>query len=231
MAERYRLRFKRIDKVSLVDKPDNPEARVVIAKRAEEPMEKTEKVGLFKQLAQALGLTEADVKVEPKKDEPVNNKAEIEAIAKRVEEAEKRAKDAEQEVAKLRLDARTAEFTRKAETLYTSLPGKAAEKATVLRKVADGEKLTDDEQKLLEKMLRAGNEAMAQGLFEEIGSDAAPASGTAAARANAKAAELRKADPKLSEAAALAQVYKSDSKLMREVEREEQEVVKSRLTR
>lgn len=142
------------------------------------------------------------------------SKAETEALRKRLA-------DAEAEIRKMQLDARNAEYVAKAQRLYPSLPVKAEELGPVLRKIADGEKLSDGELKLHERALAAGNEAAHTArLFQEIGSGVAD-EGSATAKADALATELRKADPKLTQEQALAKVYKSDPDLRREIEAEE----------
>lgn len=89
------------------------------------------------------------------------------AIAKRFEDVSKQLKDAQTKlaaaelVAKNERDAReTIECSKRADTEFANLPGTAAEKGLVLKTLKT--KLTSEEVAEVEKLLKAGNEALSQ---------------------------------------------------------------------
>ena len=192
--------------------------------------QKAEAVGLLTKLAQFLGLADEDVTkatnptggdpvAEPKdtpQDTPAEpvapegvSKAEIEAMQKRLEDAEKRATEADERVAKLETERRTAEFVKRAEG-YASIPVEAPKFGPILMKAADA--LTDEERDELYRVLDAANEAARVGkLFSEAGNDMPE--GSARAQVTAKAEEIRKADPKLTLEQAKRQVYRDNPEL------------------
>lgn len=222
-----------------------------VEKGKEPKMEANEKVGLFKSLMQALGIGKDDVakalegdvstetKTETKATETATaetattakaaapsadsvSKADFEALQKRLEEAEKRATETTELAKRLEMEKRTAEFVQKAAAL-SHLPVKPDAFGVVLRKVHDGEKLSEDEEKELHRVLAAANETARVGkLFAEVGSDAGE--GTAIAKAHAKADELMTADTKLTREQALARVFEADAQLMQAYEAEEQQL-------
>jgi hypothetical protein len=257
MSKPRRMRIRRLDEFSLVDRPANPLATIVLTKRAptEKPVkpEATEEqvVGWVTKALQALGIkkrvSERDgkwiafdeegkelgafdskeqaearaygkrqEKVMPEQEKPeaeVVSKAEVEAITKALTE---RLEKAEAD-AKIEKAARTAEFTKRAEG-YKPLPI-ADGFGAILMKAADA--LTTEENAELDRVLSAASEAMRQsGIMKEIGSGA-PEEGTAVAEVAKKVEELRKQDPKLTEQAARAKVYKSNPELRRKVEAEQ----------
>lgn len=127
-----------------------------------------------------------------------------EALAKAErEELKKTAEDA-QALAKAERDTRvTREFIAKAETLK-SLSQDPQKFGPVLKSVS--EKLSKDEADELDRVLKAADEQVRQGLLlKEMGKGGQPAAApdSAIAKAQAKAVELKKADPKLSDAQAL----------------------------
>lgn len=264
--------MKRIDRVSFVDKGDNPGAAVVVWKRArtEKRIEhegdkwvvydmggkvmgehdsedaarrhlmaieanKNEKIGLFQKLAQLLGLSDEDVEtpqtgsalvekpVEKKEEQPTPDavtKAEVEALQKRVADAEKQANDAEARIQKMELEKRTEAFVTKA-AAWKHLPIKAADFGPLLRKIADA--VTAEEITELERVLQAADETARVGrIFDEIGHG-----GDGESSANAKVArlvdEIRKANPKLSDVEARVQVYEQQPALLDEVEAEDKQ--------
>lgn len=204
---------------------------------AGKPMEKEKKaeaIGLLTKVAQALGLGSKDIeKLEtPEGEKPVADKpaapaapaaetvskAEMEALTKRLEKAEADAKANAEKVEKLQSEQRLAEFSKRA-TEYAPLPVKVETFAPILMKAADV--LTEDENKELDRVLRAAAEAMTKaGVMKEIGSGAAE-EGTAAARVAAKLDELKKAHPNKSEAALRAEIWKNDPKLRAAYEAEQ----------
>lgn len=141
-------------------------------------------------------------------------KSELEAV-------QKKATESEAEVIKLRIAQRDAEFTKRAAEQYAHVPIKPEVLGPVLRKIADGEKLDEKEQETLGKALAANGQA--HRLLEEMGVSGGDAEGSALAKAQAKADEFRKADPKLTPEQALAKVYQEDRGLRRAVEDEESE--------
>ena len=147
-------------------------------------------------------------------------KAEMEALSKRVTEAEAKQKEAEAKVQKMETEKRDGEFIAKALALR-SLPQDATKFGPILRKIADA--LTAEEFTEVERVLAAANEVARVGkLFDEVGS--AGEAGSAAARVQAEADKLKAGDPKLTDDAAKSMVYKRAPTLMREVEAEEQEL-------
>ena len=134
------------------------------------------------------------------------------ANAERAEKAEQSAKAAE-DIAKAERETRlTAEFITKAEG-YKALPVKKDEFGPVLK--AASEKLSKEAYEEIERVLKAADEQIAASdVFKEHGrsGDGAKAD-TALAEVTTKAAELRKSDPKLTEAAAQQQVFKADPDL------------------
>ena len=142
-------------------------------------------------------------------------------VTKRAEKAEADATERAAKIEKLETEKRDAEFIKRTAD-YAPLPiGKPAEFAVILRKAADV--LTTEENAELDRVLTAAAEAMkASGILKEIGSGSHE-EGTAAAKVAAKVADTRKADPKLTEVQARAQVYKADPALRREVEAENTE--------
>lgn len=134
------------------------------------------------------------------------------ANAERAEKAEKTAESAET-IAKAERDARlTREFVAKAES-YRALPINKDEFGAVLKAAA--EKLTKGEFEAIDTVLKAADEQIAKGeLFKERGrSGDGPKPEGARAEVTTKAAELRKSDPRLTEAAAMQQVFKADPDL------------------
>ena len=269
------MRIRRLDEFSLVDRPANPLATIVMSKRLDkEPdmKDNTEAQGLLKKLAQALGFasdvvvpdtivakgvkqmpdgkwmamddagkeigmfdTEDEAraaaygkKTQEKKmaDENVS-KADFaklqEDLAKAQGEIATAKADAAaqaEKVAKLETERKDAEFAKRAEG-YAPLPIKADVFGPILRKAADV--LTVEENAELDRVLTAASEAMkASGLLKEHGSDSHE-EGTAVAKVAQLVADARKANPKLTEVQARAQVYKADPALRREVEAENTE--------
>lgn len=134
----------------------------------------------------------------------------------RFEALEKAAADATT-LAKAEKEARehTARVA-KAGTDFGNLPASGEEMAGVL-KAMDG--MEEPVRKTLEAVLKAGNEAVGKNVLSgEIGKSGGggAAAGTALAKAQAKAAELQKADPSLTDAAALEKAFDADAALQAE---------------
>lgn len=130
----------------------------------------------------------------------------------RLEKAEARAEKAEQ-IAKEERDARLEkEFVAKAEELTGSLPTTGADLGPVLKEA--NEKLDKASYERLEELLKAANAGIESGeLFKEQGAGGAQPAGDAFEEATRKAEEIRKADPKLSDAEALQKALESDPDL------------------
>jgi len=141
-------------------------------------------------------------------------KAEAERAAdrERAEKAEKAANEAS-EIAKAEREARlTKEFVAKAEG-YEALVVKAEDFGPVLKEAS--EKLSKASFDEIERVLKAADEQIAKGdLFKEMGRNGeAPAADSALAKAETRAAELMKSDPKLAKGEALDLVFKADPEL------------------
>ena len=114
-------------------------------------------------------------------------------VAKRIEDAEKRAAEAE-EMAKAERDRREqAEFTKRADDEFGALPGESVAKGAALRAVS---KLDEDEREALTTMLKAGQNALAA-FQKENGAAGGDDTTDAHSQLVAKAEDIRKADPKL----------------------------------
>jgi hypothetical protein len=104
---------------------------------------------------------EADAEVYKSADGQVFRKSDdprLVAMAKRADESEK--------LAKAERDAREmGEFTKRAETELTQLPGEVVAKAKVLKAIA---KMSDEDKAVLDTMLKAGRDAIAKG-FQKFG--------------------------------------------------------------
>ncbi|NUB16781.1 hypothetical protein GAY28_32615 [Azospirillum brasilense] len=134
----------------------------------------------------------------------------------RFEALEKAAADATA-IAKAEKEARehTARVA-KAGTDFGNLPASGEEIAGVLKAM---EGMDEPVRKTLEAVLKAGNEAVGKNVLSgEIGKSGGggAAAGTALAKAQAKAAELKKADPSLTDAAALEKAFDADAALQAE---------------
>lgn len=135
-------------------------------------------------------------------------KALIEKQAKAISKAEKRAEAAEAVAKAERKERLRKEFVEKAKTLpmISDTPddfGALLEEAS--------EKLSEDDYKKFEGLLKAANEQITKSnLFDEIGNGGL---GSVNASVEAKANELRKADPTLSEAQAIARAYEMNPAL------------------
>ena len=240
MAEKRRLRIRRIDRVALVDKGDNPDAEVLIHKRAPDVDEVSGIRALLTAIGKRLGWAAAEVEqvvhevetgdteileVTPM-PEPIKDTQAVEDVekaqaelAKRVEDMEKRAVEAETRVQKLEVEKRQAVYIEKVRTM-SHLPIEADTFGPVLCKIADA--LSADEMVEVERVLAAANEAHRTGaLFAEVGKGGDP--GDAVTKVAALVATTKQADPTLTAEQAAARVYKQNPDLRVEVEREERD--------
>ena len=150
-----------------------------------------------------------------KKDEdiPESISKSIKALEDGQREAKERADKAEAVVKEMRDAERARVFLAKAEA-FKHLPNVVpAEFAPILSKIEKA--LKDDEWEKLAETLKAADAAIAEGdLFKEIGRGESPdAGGSNLAKLNAKAEELRKADPKLTSEQAFAKALKENPAL------------------
>lgn len=123
-----------------------------------------------------------------------------------------------EEIAKAEREARlTREFISKAESLPMITEDKAA-LATLLRSIHDA--LKPEESAAVEKMLAAANEQIAKGnLFSTFGTGGGDT--TVSKSVEAKAEEIRKADPSLTREQAIAKAYNDDPDLFAQAMTEE----------
>lgn len=143
-------------------------------------------------------------------------KAEEDAAATKAENAK-----LTERIQKMEDDAARKVFVTKAETDLAHLPGAKADViGGLLYKVSKA--LSKDELATLESILKAADAAIKTGVLKEIGSEAQGGEALGAeAELAAKAAELRKADPKMTESAAKYRVLKSDSALQARINAEQ----------
>lgn len=136
-----------------------------------------------------------------------------EASRQAVEIALKSADEATARSTRIEKERRHEVTVAKVGTEYRHLPGvKADDFASVIEKAQ--ESLSKDEFAKLDTVLKAASETIRKGeMFTEIGRTASGVAGSAAAEIEAKAADLRKANPKLTPEGARAQIYKSDRPL------------------
>lgn len=137
--------------------------------------------------------------------------ADARAHAERAEKAEKDAKEAG-DIAKAEREERlTKEFVAKAES-YKALPVKKDEFGPVLKEAS--EKLSKESYEALETVLKAADaQVAATDLFKEQGRGGDGKPSDALGEAQAKAAELRKADSSLSEAEAMRKAFAENPEL------------------
>jgi len=181
-----RLRALKIRAIATVDSGDNPHAKIVFYKRKDGTMaDKTPTVEeLQKQLKdateklatatakQAELQTQLDGKKAPPPDplakaDPVI-KAEVEALRKRAEEAEKREKANADAIAKMQTDKRRAEFVAKAAN-FPSL-GHADDAGQILAKI-DGVLDEAERTSFFQKLQSMETLIKKSGLFGEMGRD------------------------------------------------------------
>lgn len=137
--------------------------------------------------------------------------ADAAALADRVAKAEKEAEE-DRKIAKAEREATALRsFVSKAEKDYPSLPVKADEFGPVLK--AASETLPSEQFAELERVLKAGNEAMASVFKEQGRSREGDTADSAEAEVTQKAEELCKSDSTLSIAGAKQKVLKADTDL------------------
>lgn len=142
-------------------------------------------------------------------------------VRKRLEDSEARALKAE-EIAKNERDARELqEFTKRAETEFSSLPGTAIEKGKVLKAV--NQKLAKEEAAEVEKLLKAAQEIAKSGkLFGELGASGGNVnlSDSAEGRLIAKAQDMVSKGVVKSEAEGMEKIAREDPALYQEYQKE-----------
>ncbi|MGR0185452.1 hypothetical protein [Azospirillum aestuarii] len=162
-------------------------------------------------------ITDAIAKGAAPAEDPIAKALEASPVLKAQFDALRKAADEATALAKAEKDARehTARVA-KAGTEFGNLPASGEEMAGVLKAM---ETMDEPVRKTLEAVLKASNEAVGKNVLSgEIGKSGGggAAAGTALAKAQAKAAELQKADPSLTDAAALEKAFDADAALQAE---------------
>ncbi|MFC5358070.1 hypothetical protein, partial [Azospirillum himalayense] len=162
-------------------------------------------------------ITDAIAKGAAPAEDPIAKALEASPVLKAQFETMQKAVDEAKALAKAEKEARehTARVA-KAGTDFGNLPASGEEMAGVLKAM---EGMDEPVRKTLEAVLKAGNEAVGKNVLSgEIGKSGGggAAGGTALAKAQAKAAELQKADPSLTDAAALEKAFDADAALQAE---------------
>ncbi|MDI6814378.1 MAG: hypothetical protein QMD10_12730 [Desulfitobacteriaceae bacterium] len=155
-------------------------------------------------------------KDQPNKDDDIWKGVNPE-IRKRMEELEKRAKEAEELAKKEREERITKEFIAKA-AAFQGLPVKPEEFGPVLKTLAekDPEVYTK-----IEGVLKAADEAITKGaLFKELGRASYGDEGSALAKLEAKAEEIRKSDSRLTKEQAFVKACEENPELYAQYRRE-----------
>ena len=184
-------------------------------KREDLPQEAQDELKRLEDLSADLQ-AKLDEAAPPEEEEEV--KVEIpDAVAKRLDDAEKRAKDAEQKIARLESEKRAAVFLTKA-AQYKHLPEFTADDfGPILGKIEAV--LEAEEFERLEKVLRGANEAIRQSdLLREIGSGVGY--GSKAAEVKAEVEKVRASRPNLSPEQAEREVFKEQPALYQAVQDE-----------
>lgn len=163
----------------------------------------------------------AGIKPEEKPDTTPVTKADLSkldsASRETVEKMFKRLEDSEARVSKLQYDGELALETQRIEKQYRSIPEEPArEYAKLLLKHAKG----SEERATIEKLMEAANLGANEILSERGTAMRKSADGDPMVKINKAAAELRKADPKLSQIDALEMAYQQNPELAREIEEE-----------
>ncbi len=140
-----------------------------------------------------------------------------EEVTKQLDDLKKRADQAEEALRKERDERLTKEFVAKAAG-FKNLPVKPEEFGPVMKSLAEKD---PENYAKVEAALKAADEAAGKaGLLGEIGSSAAPAGGTAMAKLEGAAQELRKSDPNLSKEQAVAKALEQHPELYEDYIRE-----------
>lgn len=135
------------------------------------------------------------------------------AVRAAFEKAATEAREAREEVAKMKEAAETAEYIAKAGEFQHLPIGKAEEFGPVLRSVAKADKGSYD---ALVALLKASDELVAQGGLGEAGSNSTNAPGDPYTKLDAKAKELQKADSTLTYAVAFRKAVETNPDLYNE---------------
>jgi hypothetical protein len=199
------------NRMSDITKDDLPEEVVEYIEALETSVDElTEKVAKAEQDVEVLkSQTPVEKTGDPDKDfEALIAKAE--PALQEVLKAQRAELKQAQDIAKAERDARlNREYISKAEALPMISESKD-DLAGLLRRAADA--LTPEDNEKLEKVLKAANEQIAKGnLFSEFGSGGGET--TISKSVEAMAAELRKADPSLTQELAITQVYEQNPDL------------------
>jgi dTMP kinase len=198
-------------KALLASLPEKSRGAVEKALRAADESVAAEKAALEKRAVEL----EAKVAELAKKDEKPADvlKGLPEEVRKRLEDAEKRAADAEKIAKEERAARELSEITKRVEAEMPHVSGTPAEKAALLQRMKGA--LSAEDFAKIGEILRAASKSIEAGaLFAEIGGSA-PA-GSATAKLEAIAEDMRKSDPKLSKAVAMSKAAKQHPELRRE---------------
>lgn len=230
-----RLTALKINEVSLVDRGANPGAHITLFKRdatsdggtatsdaKEEVMAGTKKQDVAQPEVAAPAVETPAPVVETPAVAPApaaDVTAEMEKRDREIADLRKRVADSEK-IAKEERDARlTNEAIAKAAKEYPHA-GTPEVLGPILKR-ARGNELTADDVAELERTLKAASEQLkTSALFKEVG-DGGAEKGGAREQLKQAAAELRKADPKLSEAQAITKAMNANPKLAAEARAEE----------
>ena len=224
-----RLRSVKLDEISFVGKGDNPEAHVLLLKMKQDETDvnndtkgdsnmdaklkkeledkiaalEKEKADLIQEKADFEKAADAKAKGVKKEEGEDIYKGLPEAVVKEIESNRER-------IAKMEDDNLTREYVSKAAEV--TLVGKADELGDMLKAVAKTDPTMAD--KILTVFKTAQARIKEGNLLGEVGKeDSSNAGATAYDKIVAKAVELRKASPALTEAQAFTKVYDSDSDL------------------
>jgi hypothetical protein len=211
--KRYRLTNLAVHEVSLVERPANPEAKVVLFKSADgAPAQEEEKEMAVEKKEEA-----PVVKEEPKPAVAEVSKADFEELQKSLKalQDDLATKAAANVDLQKKLDEETKvrkakDAVARATSLYKSIPAKSDELGAALLALSEA---APEASKVIEAVLVKCNEAMAKNaLFEQIGkTEVTPDS--AEGQLDAMVVVARKASPELSKAQAEAQVLRQNPDL------------------
>lgn len=210
----------KITKVALVDAGANPEATIEIYKAASEPITDTKEPAMADDIQKNLDEVTAErdaMRAELDALTTISNddlaalkgfeiaKAdETEEVLKGLpEDVRKRLEDSEAKIAKMEADARVETFTKRASTDFAKV-GDHAEIGEILAA------LPAEQAEAVEKVLRSANERIDMSVvLKTVGTDG-DADADPIAKAKARAEELKKADPAISDADALSAAMRED---------------------
>ena len=228
-----KLRSVKLDEISFVGKGDNPEAHVLLLKikpedesndKGDNEMTPEEIAALQKAKEDADAvIVELTKECETLKASAADEKKKMEALEaaklKKEEETDilkglpeaivKEIQDNRERISKMEDEASTREYVAKAAEV--TLIGKADEVGDLLKSIAKHDPTAAA--KVLDLFKTASARIKEGDLLKEVGKNADTSSTSACDKIIAKAAELRKAHPELTEAKAFTKVYDEDAEL------------------